>query len=447
MSKKILLLGAGRSSGALIDYLLEHAAQDELHLAVADQSIEHIREKLHGNTAATAVVLNAADAYQTSDLVKENDIVISLLPPAMHDTVAALCLQHKKHLLTASYLTEFMKKSASEVSANGLLFMGELGLDPGIDHMSAMQIIQRLRDAGAKIESFKSSTGGLVAPEHDTNPWRYKITWNPRNVVLAGQGTARYREKGKIKFIPYSRLFTQVESVTLDGYGEFESYANRDSLQYIDLYGLHDVGTVLRATLRREGYVKAWNVLLQLGLTDDSYVIDFASGATWHDWVEAYLPEGRGPLPKRISKTLNLKQGKKVNVLEKLEWLGLFDKTPIPLQHATPAQLLQHLLEQKWKMGPHDKDMVVMVHEFVYKRKGAPREKLVSSLVVKGDNAEHTAMAKTVGLPLGIFARMLAQEHTALRGVHIPVMRDVYEPVLKELEQRGVVFNEAAKKA
>ncbi|HZG01185.1 MAG TPA: saccharopine dehydrogenase C-terminal domain-containing protein, partial [Chitinophagales bacterium] len=188
------------------------------------------------------------------------------------------------------------------------------------------------------------------------------------------------------------------------------------------------------------------NVLLQLGLTDDTYVIDFVRGATWHDWIEAYLPEGRGPLPKRISKCLNLKQGKKVNVLEKLEWLGLFDKTPIPLPSATPAQLLQHLLEQKWKMGRDDKDMVVMVHEFVYKRKGAPREKLVSSLVVKGDNAEHTAMAKTVGLPLGIFARRLAQGNVALRGVHIPVMSDVYEPVLAELEQRGIVFTELVKR-
>jgi len=442
MSKKILLLGAGRSSGALIDYLLEHAAQDELQLTIADQSIDHIRERLHGNTNANAVVLNAADPYQTSDLVKENDIVISLLPPAMHDTVAALCLEHKKHMLTASYLSEYMKKSSKEVEANGLLFMGEIGLDPGIDHMSAMQIIQRLRNENARIGSFKSSTGGLVAPENDTNPWHYKITWNPRNVVLAGQGTARYRENGKIKFIPYSRLFKQIEYIELDNYGTFASYANRDSLQYIELYGLDDVKTVLRATLRREGFAKAWNVLLQLGLTDDTYVIDFAHGATWADWIEAYLPEGRGSLQKRISKLLNLKEGKKVNVLEKLEWLGLFDKTPIPLRQATPAQLLQHLLESKWKMGADDKDMVVMVHEFVYKVKGRPREKLISSLVVKGDNASHTAMAKTVGLPIGIFARQLASGKVSLRGVHIPVMPEVYEPVLSELRERGVVFEE-----
>lgn len=446
MSKNILLLGAGRSSGALIDYLLEHAAQDNLQLTIADQSIDHIREKLHGNTTANAVALNAADAYQSSDLVKKNDIIISLLPPAMHDTIASLCLEHSKHLLTASYLSEFMKKSAKELQAKGLLFMGEIGLDPGIDHMSAMQIIQRLRNDGAKINSFKSSTGGLVAPENDTNPWHYKITWNPRNVVLAGQGTARYRENNKIKFIPYSRLFTQIDFIDLDDYGTFVSYANRDSLQYIETYGLHDVPTVLRATLRREGFAKAWNVLLQLGLTDDSYVIDFATGATWADWIEAYLPEGRGTLQKRISKLLKLKQGKKVNVLEKLEWLGLFEKAPIPLQHATPAQLLQHLLESKWKMGDADKDMVVMVHEFIYKPKGDTRKKLISSLVVKGDNAEHTAMAKTVGLPLGIFARMLANGKATLRGVHIPVMPEVYEPVLRELSERGIVFTEKVTK-
>jgi saccharopine dehydrogenase (NADP+, L-glutamate forming) len=328
-----------------------------------------------------------------------------------------------------------------EVKKAGLLFMCEMGLDPGIDHMSAIKIIHGIQMKGGEITLFKSGTGGLIAPESDDNPWHYKITWNPRNVVLAGQSTAQYLENGIQKFVPYHKMFTTTEKFKIKDYGKFESYPNRDSLAYISKYRLSGIKTILRSTLRKEGFCEAWDALVQLGLTDDSYVIDKTNNMSYSEWLECYMPEkkkwkGKG-IRSRLSKFLNAKE----STIERMEWLGLFSDEKIQLENATPAQILQDLIERKWKMQPVDNDMIVMRHEIDYLLEGKKMNR-VSTLVLKGEDATRTAMAKTVGLPLAIMVRLIIQNEVFLTGVHIPVMTQIYEPVLKELELYGVNFME-----
>jgi saccharopine dehydrogenase-like NADP-dependent oxidoreductase len=329
------------------------------------------------------------------------------------------------------------------VKKAGLLFMCEMGLDPGIDHMSAMKMIHQIRERGGKIEVFKSGTGGLVAPESDTNPWHYKVTWNPRNVVLAGQSTAQYLENDTVRYVPYHRLFTHTEKFKIAGYGKFESYPNRDSLSYIDKYDLTGIKTILRSTLRKEGYCEAWNAIVQLGLTDDSYVIKEADSLSYAAWISRYLPEKEKWKEKsvkaRTAKFLDMRPGGEL--MDRLEWLGLFSEDKISLHEGTPAQIVQQLIEHKWAMAETDNDMIVMRHEAVFVR-DEKRMRNTSTLILKGEDRLKTAMATTVGLPLGIMAKLLLQQELFLTGVHIPVMSQVYLPVLKELELHGVQFRE-----
>jgi saccharopine dehydrogenase (NADP+, L-glutamate forming) len=324
--------------------------------------------------------------------------------------------------------------------------MGEMGLDPGIDHMSAMQKIHEIREKGGKLLAFRSFTGGLIAPESDDNPWHYKFTWNPRNVVLAGQGTAQYLEEGQIKYLPYSRLFKRFWNIEVDGLGQYEVYANRDSLPYRELYELQDIPTLLRGTIRAGGFCQAWDALAQLGLTDASYTLDHAAGWTYSDWLESYLPAGgKGTLQERVAQLLGIAPGSEP--IRKMEWLGLFGKDPIPaLQHTSPAFILEDLLLKKWQLRPADKDMIIMQHQFEYELEGK-RRKLSSTLVMKGEDEHQTAMARLVGLPLGIFSKLLLEGKVQAPGVHIPVMKEVYEPVLAELAHFGVEFEDKEEEA
>ena len=439
--KKILLLGAGRSATVLIKYLLSHAQEWNASVTVGDQLLETAAAKVGTGNAGNAIAFDVTDESERKREIAAHDIIISMLPPHLHLLVAIDCLAFRKHLLTASYVSPELQEMNEAVKSAGLLFMSEMGLDPGIDHMSAMKMIHSIQQQGGTITSFKSGTGGLVAPESDDNPWHYKVTWNPRNVVLAGQGTAQYLENGIRKFIPYHRIFTTTEQFKISGYGKFESYPNRDSLSYISKYGLDNVQTILRSTLRKEGYCSAWNALVQLGLTDDSYVLNNLEEMTYADWVNCYLPHK----PKWATKSVKSKTAKfldlKRDTLERLEWLGIFEPKLIPISKGSPAQILQQLIEQQWKMQPTDNDMIVMRHEIQYLLNGEAREQ-ISTLVLKGTDALNTAMASTVGLPLGIMTRLLLQEEFFLTGVHIPVMSQVYLPVLKELETLGIRFVE-----
>ncbi|MBC5993302.1 saccharopine dehydrogenase family protein [Pontibacter cellulosilyticus] len=439
--KRILLLGAGRSASSLIAYLLNNAAPENWHLTIGDITVTHLRPVLEPFSFAEAIVFDVHDEAQRAEEVGKADLVISLLPAVFHIQVAKECLVQEKNLITASYVTPEFLELHQEAQEKNLTILMESGLDPGIDHMSAMQIIRRIQAEGGTLTSFKSFTGGLVAPESDTNPWRYKFTWNPRNVVLAGQGTAKYIKNGAYKYIPYHQLFQRTDEFYVDGYGHFEGYANRDSLSYREPYGLLNIPTMLRGTLRRPGYCQAWDVFVQLGLTDDSYTLDNSEGMTYRSYLEAFLPPATDG--QSIEECLSLYLGIPLegDVMHKLAWLGLFSDKPVELAGATPAQVLEKILKEKWTLSPGDKDMIVMQHLFEYELDGEKRE-ITSSLVAIGDDEIQTAMAKTVGLPVGILAKLMLQERISHRGVVIPIYSELYEPVLEELKEFGIDFVE-----
>lgn len=439
--RSILVLGAGRSSAVLIDYLLQHAAQDSWHVTVGDISLEAAQERVKNSQKGTPISFDIQQE-SSSEQIKKCDIVVSLLPASLHGVVAKKCLQFKKHLFTASYVSDEMKSFDAEARQKGLLFLNECGLDPGIDHMSAMQVIDRVKDEGGDLYSFESFTGGLIAPETDPeNPWRYKFTWNPRNVVMAGQGTAKFLQNGQYKYIPYQQLFRRITPVSVTGYGEYEGYANRDSLKYRDTYGLQKIKTMLRGTLRNKGFCAAWDILVQLGCTDDTYKMEDVSNMTHQKFTDAFL-DGYQKLrtPEKVAKKFQISvDGPE---LTKLNWSGLFDDTPVGLKEGTPAEILEHILNKRWKLHSQDRDMVVMWHRFRFLREGKERE-IQASLVALGENSVQTAMAKTVGLPLAIATKLLLQEKISNRGVVIPVSKEFYEPVLAELKELGIVLQES----
>ncbi|WP_076421446.1 saccharopine dehydrogenase family protein [Pontibacter lucknowensis] len=443
--KKILLLGAGRSASSLIQYLLQHATSENWHITIGDINVDHLQDKIVQLDFAEAIVFNVHDDAQRAAEVSKADLVISLLPAIFHIEVARECMKQGKHLITASYVSPEFRELHEEAKQKNLTIIMESGLDPGIDHMSAMAVIQRVQGMGGRITLFKSYTGGLVAPESDNNPWNYKFSWNPRNVVLAGQGTAKYIKNGEYKYIPYHQLFKRTDELFVEGYGHFDGYANRDSLSYREHYGLKDIPTMLRGTLRRIGYCAAWDVFVQLGLTDDSYDLEGVGGMTHHSYLEAFLPPAASTgesLQQRLCRYLDI--APEGEIMEKLEWLGLFKDIPLDMQVATPAQVLEKILVGRWKLEPGDKDMIVMQHLFEYELNGEQHE-LTSSLVVLGDDAVQTAMAKTVGLPVGILAKLLLQGKIDRRGVVIPIYPDLYEPVLEELKGYGIDFVEDEK--
>ncbi len=425
----ILILGAGRSSSALISYLLRFGAANGIDVTVGDVSLQAARER----TSGKAIEFDINKTEASREAIKNASVVVSLIPAHLHVNVAKICLETGTHLLTASYVSDEMKKLDAEAKKKGLLFLNECGLDPGIDHMSAMQVMDRIRSEGGKITSFESFTGGLIAPETDVdNPWRYKFTWNARNVVMAGQSTAKYLHNKEYKYIPYQRLFKTITPVVVPGYGEYEGYANRDSLKYLETYGLQDVRTMLRGTLRNKGFCSAWNILVQLGCCEDTYEMENVSSMTHASFMNSF-----GDINDASDEDL-----------KRLRWSGLFSNEPVGLQKGTPAQILEHILNKKWKLKPEDKDMVVMWHRFGFSVQGSmfSEKALEASLVAKGSNNIDTAMAKTVGLPLGIAAKLLVQGKIKQRGVVIPTSKEIYEPVLDELKSLGIELTERESK-
>ncbi|MBA3971323.1 MAG: saccharopine dehydrogenase NADP-binding domain-containing protein [Bacteroidetes bacterium] len=437
--QNILVIGAGRSASSLIRYLLELAVKEDWFITVGDVSVELVKEKTKGYANVRAIKFDINNESQREEEIKRADIVISMLPAFMHMNVAMDCVRFKKHLATASYVSKEMKELDEQAKVAGIILMNEIGLDPGVDHASAMKVIDHIHEQGGEVTSFKSYCGGLVAPESNDNPWGYKFSWNPRNVVLAGQGTAQFIEDACYKYIPYNRLFTQTETIEVEGHGSFTAYANRDSLSYRKPYNIENIPTMLRGTLRMPGYCRAWNVFVKLGLTDDSYKIEASETLTYKDLLTALLPKGEQSVKEKLIAFM----GDEMNAeeLEKIEWLGIFGDRKIRLADATPAQILQDLLEEKWLLKEDDKDMIVMQHQFEFTINGQ-NKKIVSSLVVKGDDQTYTAMSKTVGLPLAITAKLILQGKIKSRGVVIPTGKEIYEPVLAELETLGVKFVE-----
>lgn len=439
--RNILVIGAGKSCSYLTEYLQKKATTENLHITVADISLENAQKSIGNHLSSKAIEFDVFNEEQRIKEIQKADIVVSMLPARFHIEVAKNCIEFKKHLVTASYISEEMKELDALVKERGLVFMNEIGLDPGIDHMSAMDVIHRISDQGAKILLFESFTGGLVAPESDNNLWNYKFTWNPRNVVLAGQGgAAMFIQEGTYKYIPYHKLFRRTEFLSL-GDQKFEAYANRDSLKYRSIYGLENISTMYRGTIRKVGFSRAWNIFVQLGMTDDSYTIEGSEHMSYRDFVNLFLAYSPSD-----SVELKLRSYLKIDqddvMWDKLVELDLFSSTKkVGIANATPAQILQKILSDSWTLQENDKDMIVMHHKFGYEINGE-KHQIESSLMVKGENQTFTAMAKTVGLPVAIATLKILNKEITTPGVQIPITKEVYAPILKELEEYGIVFNE-----
>ena len=497
-TKHILLFGAGKSATVLIDYLKQLSIEKNWQVIVADSDLKAVQQKVghHSNTKAVAIdVTNEADRKKYIDAA---DLVISLMPPQLHYLVAVDCLSLKKHLLTASYVDEDIKKLSSEIKQSNVLFLYEMGLDPGIDHMSAMQLIHSIKRQGGDITSFKSHCGGLIAPESDDNPWHYKISWNPRNIIMAGKAGAVYRENGETVELKYGDLFSAKHNVEVPKLGWYAYYPNRDSLSYLSLYGLDEAGTFLRTTLRHPDFCFGWKNIIDLKLTDEEKVYE-SDGLTvsgffkrhfekhgFSEWLTKLLGSRLEYAKSMMEQLMNLMQAEQealndgeepdddfmmidesgnlttLNVdevknkaaesvalqmheanltLKQLFFLGLNDDTPINKGLCSAADIIQLVAEEKLALQQNDKDMIVMLHEIEYKLQDQTNT-VKSALVVKGIDNIHTAMAKTVGLPLGIAARLILEGAINESGLHIPNLDTIYEPVLKELKAFDISFHE-----
>ena len=440
--RQILIIGAGRSASSLIQYLLNKSEQEQLHLVIADLSLALAEKKTNNHPNATAITLDIFDANQRKAAIEKAAIVISMLPAHLHIEVARDCIVYKKSLVTASYVSDAMQELDAAAKENNLVFMNEIGLDPGIDHMSAMKVIDEIRDKGGKMLLFESFCGGLVAPESDSNLWNYKFTWAPRNVVLAGQGgAAKFVQEGTYKYIPYCNLFRRTEFLDVEGYGRFEAYSNRDSLKYRSVYGLDNVLTLYRGTIRRVGFSKAWNMFVQLGMTDDSYVMEDSENMSYRQFVNSFLPYH--PTDSVEIKTrLILKIDQDDIMWDKLLELDLFNDTKfVGLKNATPAQMLEKILSDSWTLQKDDKDMIVMYHKFGFELNGT-KQQIDAKMVCLGDDQTYTAMSKTVGLPVAMATLQILNGKIKTPGVKLPINKEVYLPILKELEEYGVVFKE-----
>lgn len=440
--KTILIIGAGKSSSSLISYLLNKSSEENLHIIVADLSYKEAQEKIKNHPNGTALELDILDDDARKNAIQQAAIVVSLLPVSLHLKVAKDCVLYSKHLVTASYISPAMQALNDEVVAKKLVFMNEIGLDPGIDHMSAMQIIDNIKDKGGKMLLFESFTGGLIAPESDNNTWNYKFTWNPRNVVLAGQGgAAKFIQEGQYKYIPYHKLFRRTEILNIEGFGKFEGLANRDSLNYRSIYGLDDILTLYRGTIRKVGFSRAWNVFVQLGMTDDSFIIENSENMSYRDFINAFLAyHPTDSVEIKLRSYLKIEQDD--TMWEKLIELDLFNPNKkVGLKNATPAQILEKILKDKWTLQPEDKDMIVMLHKFGYELNGK-KEQIESSMGIIGDDQIYTAMAKTVGLPVAIATLKILKGEINTPGVQLPITKEIYTPILKELEEYGIHFIE-----
>ena len=433
MSQTILIIGAGKSATVLIQYLQQKAVENDWYILLADGDEAIAKNKWNNAPNGTALGIDIENNLDRQNLVQKADIVVSMMPAQLHFLMAKDCLQFGKPLFTASYVDDNMRSIAAEIESKQLLFLCEMGLDPGIDHMSAMAIIDEIHQKGGKITSFKSHCGGLVAPESDDNPWHYKISWNPRNIILAGKAGAIYLENGATISKDYSTIFEQAPVVDLPGIGHLAFYPNRNSLSYIDTYHLHGVKDFVRTTLRYPAFCIGWNAIVQLHLTDET-VIDLAPNTTVKNWFESHIQQ------KGLEQILEkFTQDPAIKV--QLEFIGLYEPTPIPSQFNSNASILQWLLEGKWKLTATDKDLVVMLHEIEYSI-GTRQFKLDSSMVLTGEDAINTAMATTVGLPLAMGVCAYLKGEIKMTGLHIPIDARIYQPILKSLAEEGIVFEE-----
>ncbi|WP_258103714.1 saccharopine dehydrogenase family protein [Marinoscillum sp. MHG1-6] len=436
--KQILLIGAGRSASSLIKYLKAHSEQDGYRLIIGDKESNNLQGKYPN---CQIIPFDIAETTKASELIQESSLVISMLPAGLHFEVAKICADLGTSLLTASYVTDEIRNLNTQFKKHGKLCLMEMGLDPGIDHMSAMKVLDKIKSEGHRLTSFETFTGGLLAENNRVdNPWGYKFTWNPRNVVLAGTGSVKFIQEGRYKYIPYHRLFKRTEVIHIPGYGYFEGYANRDSLKYLDLYNLRGIRTLYRGTLRRPGFCKAWDIFVQLGATDDSYQMEHVDEMTHRQFLNSFLSYNPSDsVELKLAHYMNLSRDSEE--MYKIKHLGLFEEELVGLKEGTPAQILEHILKKSWTLSPEDRDMIVMWHKFKYQNQANETKEIQSSMIILGDE-EDTAMAKSVGLPLGIVGRLILKEGLSMTGVHIPTSEEIYTPLLEQLNKMGFEFTE-----
>ena len=440
--KTILFIGAGRSSSSAIRYILEAAERQDWFLKLGDRDVAMAKSKIGDHPRGEAFEFNALEDDERGKEIEAADFVISMLPARFHMLVARDCIRFKKNVITPSYVTPEMKELHQAAVDADIIIMNEIGVDPGIDHLSAKKVLDEIEEMGGKMQIFESFTGGLLAPESENNPWQYKFTWNPRNVVLAGQGSAaKFIQKGKYKYIPYNKLFRRTELIEINGLGTYEGYANRDSLKYRAIYGLENIPTIYRGTFRRPGFSKAWDVFIQLGVTDDSYILEGSKEMTHRDFINSFL--SYNPVDSvEMKLRYYLRIDEDDPIWQKLLWIGIFDDTSLGLTaDATPAQILQIILERKWQLEENDKDLIVMWHKFGYTLDGEERE-INSCMQYVGQDQIYTAMSDTVGLPVAICSEMIMNGTIKSKGVQLPISKDIYVPVLAKLEEFGIKFVE-----
>ncbi|MBE0571308.1 MAG: saccharopine dehydrogenase NADP-binding domain-containing protein [Ignavibacteriaceae bacterium] len=438
--KNILVIGAGRTSTFLIDYLVKKAPVNDWFITVADQSLELALSKANNHPRTKAIQFDIFNDKARSAQIAKVDIVASLLPETLHIHLIKDCLLNKVHLVTASYVSSQMAAYDEQAKDAGLIFLNEMGLDPGIDHMDTLRLINRIKHSGGELISLRSFGGGLVSPESDDNPWGYKITWNPMNVVSAGMASARYVKDGKLKIVPYNRLFLDVHLVEIPGYGKLEAYPNRDSIKYRRIYNVPRIPNVFRGSLRKPGFCKAWNALVQIGLTDNRYTVPDADRLSYHEWLSFYLNKKNSSSTKKALAHF-LDEPVDGKLIKKIEWLGLLTDEKIELKDATPAEILLDLLQKKWKFTEKDKDMVILHTEVEYLIDESCK-KITSTLLLQGKENFNTAMSVAVGLPMGVGVNLILSKKISERGVIIPIYPDIYKPALKELAELGISFKE-----
>ena len=436
--KNVLICGAGMSATDLISYMLQHAKEHNWFVTVGDISVETAEKKIDGHPRGKAVYFDCYDNEIMERFIKDADIVISLLPPGMHAAAAKIALQHGAHVVTASYASQEMIDMHESAKKKGLTFLNELGADPGMDHMSAMRSIDAIRAKGGELTSFESYCGSLMAPESNDNPWGYKFTWSPMNVIQAGSTGACYYEEGSLRCVPYHRLFENPTKIEIPGFREFEAYENRDSVSFRKKYGLDDIPTFIRATLRYPGFCEAWNLLIKLGLTADNYHIDDSQKMTYREWVSSYLLNTTSNPEDSLANQLGIDRGGPLH--KKLLWAGLLSDRPVTRINGTPAEILLDLLLDKLKFKNGDTDMLVFYERIRYRLNGKLHQH-VSHLVTKGIDHDHTAISRTVGLPAAIGAKLILNGEIKSRGVLYPWAREVYEPILNELAQMGIAYS------
>ena len=439
--KAILVLGAGRSSSSLIAHLLGQSEGEGWEIHVGDLDLSAAVSKVKGHPRGHAFQMSASDATDRDTRIAAADLVISMLPAFMHPEVARVAIEAGVHVLTPSYVSDDMKALDARAKAQGVLVLNEMGLDPGIDHMSAMQVIDDIREAGGTMVSFASYCGGLVAPASDDNPWHYKLSWNPRNVVLAGQGgAATFLDRGRVRMVPPHKTFQALTPVEVGG-RKYDGYPNRDSLGYRELYGLQGIQSLVRGTLRGEGFCQAWDVLVQLGMVRDDASLEWPSGTTWAGWTRTFLPadlDGVGTVREAVAHATEAE----ADALDKLAWLGLFDEVKGPASlEGTPAQIVEALVTDRWVLGANDRDMIVMWHKFEYDLEGERKAK-TSSLSLEGKDSTFTAMSDTVGLPMALAVKPMLEDTFGTTGVDVPMSKTYYAPLLAGLAELGIVFEE-----